>query len=71
MKRPINQYETITLLVKYYKDGTTHYCNPNNEEILFEKKFDRSPVVELEIREPAVRYEPHNFYHQPNNKEDK
>lgn len=48
-KQPYKHYEEVTFLVKYFADGVIHYCHPQTEEVLFERKTPngKSPIVEL------------------------
>ncbi len=53
-KKPKEQYQTVTLFVRYYEDGKMEYCNPYNGEVLFTKQSPTgtSPLVELSTLAP-------------------
>ena len=53
-KEPVEQYQTVTLVVRYFDDGLMEYCNPYTGEVLFTKQSPSgtSPVVELFRSEP-------------------
>lgn len=50
-KKPKEQYQTVTLFVRYYEDGKMEYCNPYNGEVLFSKQSPTgtSPLVEVDL----------------------
>lgn len=52
-KKPKEQYQTVTLFVRYYEDGKMEYCNPYNGEVLFTKQSatGTSPLVDTEDKE--------------------
>lgn len=49
VKKPNEQYQTVTLFVRYFDDGKMEYCNPYTGDILFTKQSPTgtSPIVEL------------------------
>ena len=53
-KKPKEQYQIVTLFVRYYEDGKMEYCNPYNGEVLFTKQSPTgtSPLVELSQSAP-------------------